>query len=153
MTSITPYLWFDTDLSEPIAFYKSVFPDATVGDEPRADDAAPIFTATIELCGQQIMLLNGGPTNAGFKESFSLFVSVDSQDEVNELWDRLIAGGGEEGRCGWLKDRYGLSWQVVPKLLGHLLGSTDHRRAQQALDAMLQMSKLDSAALQAAYDR
>ncbi len=153
MPSITPFLWFDTDLAEPIAFYRSVFPDVTVTDEPDATNAAPTFTATIELCGQEIMLLNGGPAHAGFTESISLFVSVDSQDEIDEFWDRLIAGGGEAGQCGWLKDRYGLSWQVVPKMLGTVLGAADRRRAQQALDAMLQMHKLDIAALQAAYDR
>ena len=151
MATITPFLWFDADLAEPIAFYTSIFPDAHVGDGPSAQ--GPIFSATIELCGQQVMLLNGGPAHAGFTESISLFVSVDSQAEVDDLWDRLTAGGGEDGRCGWLKDRYGLSWQIVPKVLGTLIGAADRRRAQQAIDAMLTMNKLDIAALQAAFDR
>jgi predicted 3-demethylubiquinone-9 3-methyltransferase (glyoxalase superfamily) len=150
MPSITPFLWFDSDLAEPIAFYRSVFPEAFVCDEPAS---GPVFSATVELCGQKIMLLNGGPANAGFTESISLFVSVSTQEELDGLWDRLIAGGGESGQCGWLKDRYGLSWQVVPTVLGVLLGSVDRRRAQQAIEAMLQMTKLDIAALQAAYDR
>ena len=149
MATITPFLWFDADLAEPIAFYRSVFPDA-VTDAPTE---GPVWTATIELCGQRLMLLNGGPVHAGFTESISMFVSVETQAEVDDLWDRLTAGGGEGGRCGWLKDRYGLSWQVVPTVLGSLIGSPDRARAQQAIDAMLQMGKLDAAALQAAYDR
>jgi predicted 3-demethylubiquinone-9 3-methyltransferase (glyoxalase superfamily) len=99
------------------------------------------------------MLLNGGPIHAGFTESISLFVSVESQEEIDDLWERLTVRGGEPGRCGWLKDRYGLSWQIVPTVLGTLLGSSDRIRAQQATDAMMQMGKLDTAALQAAYDR
>ena len=158
MPSITPFLWFDGDLVEPIAFYTSIFPEvesATEGASPgrRPGHADPIFAATIELCGQKLMLLNGGPAHAGFTESISLFVSVDTQGEIDDLWERLTADGGEPGRCGWLKDRYGLSWQVVPNALPGLLGSSDRTRAQQATDAMMQMSKLDIAELQAAYDR
>jgi predicted 3-demethylubiquinone-9 3-methyltransferase (glyoxalase superfamily) len=153
MPSITPFLWFDVDLAEPIAYYASIFPDATVQDGHGGGDEGPIFTATLELCGQQLFLLNGGPFHAGFKESISLFVSVETQDEVDNLWQRLTADGGEPGRCGWLKDRYGLSWQVVPRVLGDLLGSSDRIRAQQATDAMMTMDRLDIAALQAAYDR
>jgi predicted 3-demethylubiquinone-9 3-methyltransferase (glyoxalase superfamily) len=149
MPSITPFLWFDSDLAEPVAFYTSIFPEDA---SPEVDDG-PIFTATIELCGQKLILLNGGPAHAGFTESISLLVSVDTQDEIDELWERLTTEGGEPGRCGWLKDRYGLSWQVVPTVLGSLLGSPDRTRAQQATDAMMQMSKLDIAALQAAHDR
>jgi len=107
----------------------------------------------IELCGQELMLLNGGPAKAGFTEAISLLISVETQEEVDDLWERLISGGGEPGQCGWLKDRYGLSWQVVPTVLGSLLGSADRGRAQQAQEAMMQMGKLDIAALQSAYDR
>ncbi|HTD49441.1 MAG TPA: VOC family protein [Acidimicrobiia bacterium] len=153
MPTITPFLWFDVDLAEPIAFYLSIFPDAAGPDALRERDDGPIFTATIELCGQQLMLLNGGPVHAGFTESVSLFVTVETQDEIDDLWERLTADGGETGRCGWLKDRFGLSWQIVPTVLGSLLGSRDRTRAQQATDAMMQMDKLDIAALQAAYDR
>lgn len=153
MPSITPFLWFDTDLAEPIAFYTSIFPDAAAADVQRPGDDAPIFAATIQLAGQRLMLLNGGPVHAGFTEAISLFVSVETQAELDDLWDKLVAGGGEPGRCGWLKDRYGLSWQVVPTMLGSLLGSPEPRRAQQAVDAMLGMGKLDIAALQAAHDR
>jgi predicted 3-demethylubiquinone-9 3-methyltransferase (glyoxalase superfamily) len=153
MPSITPFLWFDVDLAEPIAFYTSVFADAKTSETFSNANEEPIFTATIELCGQQLLLLNGGPSNAGFRESISLFVSVETQDEIDYLWERLIAEGGEPGRCGWLKDRYGLSWQVVPTVLGSLLGSSDRTRAQQATDAMMTMDRLDIATLQAAYDR
>src|SRR5580704_9642778 len=99
------------------------------------------------------MLLNGGPHHAGFTEAISMFVTVETQAEIDDLWERLTADGGEPSRCGWLKDRFGLSWQIVPALLGSLLGSPDRVRAQQAIDAMLQMAKLDIAALQAAFDR
>jgi len=152
MPSITPFLWFDTDLAEPIAFYTSIFPDATPPEVRRTVDDGPVFTATIELCGQQLMLLNGGPFHAGFTESISFFVSVETQDEIDTLWEQLTVDGGEPGQCGWLKDRYGLSWQIIPTVLGTLLGSPDRRRAQQATDAMMQMGKLDIAALRAAYD-
>lgn len=153
MPSITPFLWFDTDLAEPIAYYTSIFPDTSAPDVRRTADDGPIFTATIDLCGQQLMLLNGGPVHAGFTEAISMFVSVETQDEIDELWQRLSDDGGEPGRCGWLKDRYGLSWQIIPSVLGSLLGSADRTRAQQAIDAMMPMGKLDIAALQAAYDR
>ena len=152
MPNITPFLWFDSDLAEPIAFYTSIFAEAASPDVGHGVDDGPIFSATIELCGQKLMLLNGGPAHAGFTESISLFVSVDTQGEIDDLWDRLTADGGEGGRCGWLKDRYGLSWQVVPTVLGSLLGSSDRHRAQQATDAMMGMGKLDIAALRAAYD-
>jgi len=152
MPSITPFLWFDVDLAEPMAFYTSIFPDAASRAPGTAGDG-PVYSATIELCGQQLMLLNGGPAHAGFTESISLFVSVGTQAEIDDLWVRLTADGGEPGRCGWLKDRYGLSRQIVPIVLGSLLGSADRARAQQATDAMLQMDKLDIVALQGAFDR
>jgi predicted 3-demethylubiquinone-9 3-methyltransferase (glyoxalase superfamily) len=153
MPTITPFLWFDSDLAEPIAYYTSIFPDPSSPAVGPRGDAGPTFAATIELCGQQLMLLNGGPAHAGFTESISMFVSVDSQEEIDELWVKLTANGGEPGRCGWLKDRYGLSWQIVPTALGTLLGSSDRVRAQQATDAMMTMDKLDIESLQAAYDR
>jgi predicted 3-demethylubiquinone-9 3-methyltransferase (glyoxalase superfamily) len=153
MPSITPFLWFDGDLAEPIAYYTSIFPDPATPNVHPTTEERPIFSATIELCGQKLMLLNGGPVHAGFAESISLFVSVDTQGEIDDLWERLTADEGEPGRCGWLKDRYGMSWQVVPNVLGSLLGSSDRTRAQQATDAMMQMSKLDIAVLHAAYDR
>jgi predicted 3-demethylubiquinone-9 3-methyltransferase (glyoxalase superfamily) len=149
--TITPFLWFDGDLAEPIAYYTSIFPDAHASDT--GTGGGPVFSSTIELCGQRLMLLNGGPMHANFTEAISMFVNVDTQDEVDHLWAQLCAGGGEAGRCGWLKDRYGLSWQIVPAVLGSLIGSPNRTRAQQAIDAMMQMNKLDIAGLQAAYDR
>ncbi len=151
MPTITPFLWFDCDLAEPIRFYTSIFPDSAAPDLGPDDGTIP--AATIELCGQRLMLLNGGPALPGFNEAISLFVSVETQEEIDDLWSRLTADGGEPGQCGWLKDRYGLSWQIVPSILGTLLGSPDRTRAQQATDAMLQMGRLDVAALQAAFDR
>src|SRR3974390_2891493 len=140
MPSITPFLWFDGDLVEPIAFYTSIFPEvesATEGASPgrRPGHADPIFAATIELCGQKLMLLNGGPAHAGFTEAISLFVSVDTQGEIDDLWGRLPAAGGEPGRCGWLKDRYGLSWQVGANAFSGLLGFFDCPPAQQEPEA------------------
>jgi len=152
MASITPFLWFDSDLAEPVEYYRSIFGEVGSVDVPDGLGDGPAFTATIELCGQKLMLLNGGPENAGFTESQSLFVSVDSQEQVDYLWDRLTADGGEPGQCGWLKDRYGLSWQIVPEVLGSLLGAIDRAAAQRATEAMLGMTKLDVAALQAAFD-
>jgi predicted 3-demethylubiquinone-9 3-methyltransferase (glyoxalase superfamily) len=151
MTTVTPFLWYDADLAEPLAYYASVFPSMQVVERsPGPDDS--VAGATIELFGQRLTLLNGGPAHAGFMESFSLLVAVEMQGEIDELWSGLTADGGEEGRCGWLKDRYGLSWQIVPDRLGSLIGGPDPQRAKQALDAMLQMNKLCIEELQAAYD-
>ena len=151
MPSITPFLWFDIDLTEPIKFYTSVFPDAVSSAEPL--EGGPIYSANLNLCGQQLTLFHAGQPPARFNESFSLFVSVDTQDEIDDFWEKLTANGGEPGRCGWLKDRYGLSWQVAPNVLGSLLGAADRTRAQRAIDAMMRMSKIDIAELHAAFDR
>ena len=153
MTSITPFLWFDTDLREPIRFYSSIFPEPGAAPQSSDDDSGPVYSAVIELAGQRLMLLNGGPASFGFTEAISLFVETETQTEIDRLWSALTEGGGEPGRCGWLKDRYGLSWQIVPAVLGSLLGSSDRKRAQQAMDAMMTMSKLDIDGLQGAYDR
>ena len=152
MASVTPFLCFDTDLTEAIAFYLSILPDSTWVDGPRPSEAGPIHSAVLEIAGQRLNLLNGGPVNAGFTEAISLMIAVDTQAEIDAAWERLTSDGGEPGRCGWCKDRYGLSWQVVPSTLGSLLGSPDRVRADRAHAAMLQMGKLDLAALQAAYD-
>ena len=152
MASLTPFLWFDADLAGPLAFYQSVFPHLVVGESSGAG-GGPVFSATIELLGERLRLFHAGPPPAGFTESFSMFVQVATQTEIDGLWDRLTADGGEPGQCGWLKDRYGLSWQIVPEMLGSVLGGPDPRRSQRAQDAMLKMQKLDIAALQAAYDQ
>jgi predicted 3-demethylubiquinone-9 3-methyltransferase (glyoxalase superfamily) len=152
VATMTPFLWFDADLAEVVAYYVDAIPSAVVLDRSEGPNTS-IHAATLELFGQRVILFNGGPVHAGFSGSCSFMVTVATQEEVDALWTRLTADGGEAGRCGWLKDRYGLSWQIVPDRLGELLGGPDPVRAAQALEAMLTMSKLSIDALQAAYDR
>jgi len=154
MPKITPFLWFDNNLEEAMQFYASIFENSKIGDVTRYGDAGPgpkgsVMTATFELEGQKFMALNGGP-HFKFTEAISLFVSVDSQQEVDELWEKLSAGG-QKSRCGWLKDKFGLSWQIIPKALGELLGDKDPRKSQSVMHAMLQMDKIDIARLKEAY--
>jgi len=148
VTSITPFLWFDGDAEEAIAFYSEIFPDARVFDENRAPDGA-LFYATFELAGQRFMALNGGP-NFHFTEAFSLFVSVADQAEVDRYWNALTADGGEESQCGWLKDKYGLSWQIIPEALMRYQADPDREKANRVVQAMLQMRKIVVADLDAA---
>ncbi len=133
MTSITPFLWLDNDVREAVAFYTSVFPNARV-------ETAGDFMATFELEGQRFHALNGGP-KFRFNESISFFISVETQQEVDYFWDKLLAGG-EESKCGWLKDKFGLSWQVVPSALGRYLGDPDRARADRVMQAMMKMRKI-----------
>jgi predicted 3-demethylubiquinone-9 3-methyltransferase (glyoxalase superfamily) len=149
MPTITPFLWFDDTAEEAIELYSSLFPDATVSDEQRNPDGS-LRMATFRIAGQSFMALNGGP-HFTFTEAISLFVSVQTQEEVDHLWDALTADGGTPSQCGWLKDRFGLSWQIVPTILGELLSDPDPAKAGRALQAMLQMAKLDIAALRAAH--
>lgn len=148
MATITPFLWFDNNLQEALVYYQSVFPDSRVVNSSSAGPDGPIFMATFELNGQQFMGLNGGPQFT-FSEAISMFVSVDTQDEVDALWSQLSAGGSTS-QCGWLKDRFGLSWQIVPTALGRLLGDPDPERSGRVMQAMLQMTKLVIADLEAA---
>lgn len=148
MATITPFLWFDNNLQEALVYYQSVFPDSRVVNSSSAGPDGPIFMATFELNGQQFMGLNGGP-QFNFSEAISMFVSVDTQDEVDALWSQLSAGGSTS-QCGWLKDRFGLSWQIVPTALGRLLGDPDPERSGRVMQAMLQMTKLVIADLEAA---
>lgn len=155
MQKITPWLWFDTQAEEAAEFYTSVFDDAKVLDVSHYGDAGPrpagtVMTVEFELEGQRYVALNGG-TDFTFNEAVSLQVSCASQDEVDHFWDSL-SEGGEEGPCGWLKDKYGLSWQIVPTRLGELLGDPDPQRSQRAMEAMLSMRKIDIAALEQAAD-
>jgi predicted 3-demethylubiquinone-9 3-methyltransferase (glyoxalase superfamily) len=143
MTSITPFLWFDNNVPEAVAFYKSVFPNAKV-------ETVNDFMASFELEGQKFNALNGGPRYK-FNEAVSFFISVESQEEVDYFWNRLIADGGEESRCGWLKDKFGLSWQVVPKALGRYLSDPDRTKADRAMQAMLKMQKIVIADLDKAF--
>lgn len=155
MPKITPYLWFDHQAEEAMNFYVSLFKDSEILSVSRYDVEAPgspgaVLTATFRLAGQEFMALNGGP-HFKFTEAISLFVSCETQEEVDELWAKL-SEGGEVQQCGWLKDRYGLSWQIVPTALGEMLGDPDPQKAQRVMQAMLQMQKLDIAALRRAYD-
>lgn len=130
---IVPFLWFDGQIEEAVTFYTSVFKDAQVGNiNP--------MTATFYLHGQEFMLLNGGPMFK-FNEAVSFFVKCDSQEEVDYFWSKLSAGGSE-GRCGWLKDQFGLSWQVVPNVLGKLMGDKDQAKAGRVMQALMGMNKI-----------
>jgi predicted 3-demethylubiquinone-9 3-methyltransferase (glyoxalase superfamily) len=150
MTKITPFLWFDTEAEEAMNFYVSVFKNSKAGNVSRGPDGKA-FTVTFELDGQEFMGLNAGP-QFKFNEAISMFVNCEDQAEVDELWVKLTADGGEESMCGWLKDKYGLSWQIIPKQLGELMGDPDPVKAQRVMQAMLQMRKIDVAGLQRAYD-
>lgn len=149
MLSITPFLWFDTQAEEAMHFYASIFPRSKEIAVQRNGDQ--VMSVTWELEGQRFMGLNAGP-HYTFNEAVSFFVSCDSQQEVDELWDKLMAGGGTSSQCGWLKDRFGLSWQIIPTALPTLLGDPDRAKAGRAMQAMLQMQKIDAAALQRAFD-
>ncbi len=147
MPSVTPFLWFNDNAEAAVAFYASVFPDVAVTSRMQA--GGKVMSVTFTVCGQTLIALNGGP-HFTFTEAISLFVSCQDQAEVDRYWDALTADGGSPSRCGWLKDKFGLSWQVVPVQLGQLLGDADPVRAQRVMAAMMTMSKLDVAALQAA---
>ncbi len=149
MLSITPFLWFDTQAEEAMQFYTSIFPRSKVVSVHRNGDQ--VMSVTWELEGQRFMGLNAGP-HFTFNEAVSFFVSCETQQEVDELWAALMAGGGTPSRCGWLKDRFGLSWQVIPTALPRLLGDPDRAKAGRAMQAMMTMQKIDAAALQRAFD-
>ncbi len=150
MTTVTPFLWFNDNAGEAIERYQKVFPDTEVVDESRMPDGK-LFIATIRIKGQELVLMNGGPAHQ-LTEAFSLSVGVETQQEVDEISDALIAGGGQQGNCGWLIDAFGLSWQVVPSLLGRLLGDPDRDKADRAQAAMMKMMRLDLQVLQDAFD-
>ena len=152
---IVPNLWFDTEAEEAAGFYTSLFENSRIVEVTRYGSAGPrpagmVMTVTFELDGQQFTALNGGPEFT-FDEAVSFQISCETQDEVDYYWERL-SEGGQEGPCGWLKDRYGLSWQVVPTGMEELFADPDPERARRAMQAMLGMSKLDVAALRNAAD-
>lgn len=154
MQKITPFLWFDDKAEEAMNFYVSIFKNSKVLGVSRFGEAGPgpkgsVMTATFQLEGQEFTALNGGPQFA-FTEAISFYVDCKTQQEVDELWEKLSAGG-EKGQCGWLKDKYGLSWQIVPSVLGELLQDKDAAKSKRVMEAMLQMSKIDIKALQQAY--
>jgi predicted 3-demethylubiquinone-9 3-methyltransferase (glyoxalase superfamily) len=155
MHKITPFLWFDDKAEEAMNFYVSIFKNSKVGSVTRYGDAGPgpkgtVMSATFQLDGQDFFALNGGPLFK-FTEAISFFVNCETQEEVDELWEKLTAGGGTPQRCGWLKDKYGLSWQIIPKALGEMLGDKDPQKSQRVMQAMLQMDKIDIQRLKEAY--
>jgi predicted 3-demethylubiquinone-9 3-methyltransferase (glyoxalase superfamily) len=155
MPRITPNLWFDTESKEAAEFYVSVFPNSEIKTVTHYGEAGPreagmVLTVEFVLDGQDFIAINGGP-QFSFSEAISLLVNCADQEEVDYYWSKL-GEGGEEGPCGWLKDRYGLSWQVCPAGMGELLNDPDQARGQRAMKAMLRMKKIDIAALHAAAD-
>jgi predicted 3-demethylubiquinone-9 3-methyltransferase (glyoxalase superfamily) len=156
MQRITPFLWFDDQAEEAMNFYVSIFKNSKVGRVTRYGEAGPgpkgsVMSATFQLEGQEFMALNGGP-HFSFTPAISFFVNCETQEEVDELWKKLSAGGKTD-RCGWLKDKYGLSWQIIPSALGKLMGDNNAAKAQSVMKAMLEMDKIDIARLQQAYDQ
>jgi len=153
MPKITPFLWFNDKAEEAANFYTSIFRNSKVRGVTRYSDAGPgpkgsVMTVNFELEGQEFTALNGGPAFT-FTEAVSFVVHCDTQQDVDYYWDKLTAGG-QESQCGWLKDKYGLSWQIVPKALPRLLQQTDPKKAQRVMQALLQMKKLDIGALERA---
>jgi predicted 3-demethylubiquinone-9 3-methyltransferase (glyoxalase superfamily) len=153
MSKITPCLWFDTEGEEAANFYTSVFPNSRILDVSRYGPETPrpegtVMTVTFELDGQKFVALNGGP-EFQFNEAISFQVSCEDQDEVDRYWD-ILTEGGEPGPCGWLKDRYGVSWQIIPTALPRLLGDPDREKANRVMQAMLSMGKIEIEGLERA---
>jgi predicted 3-demethylubiquinone-9 3-methyltransferase (glyoxalase superfamily) len=156
MQKITPFLWFDDKAEEAMNFYVSIFKNSKIGSVARYGEAGPgpkgtVMTAVFELNGQEFIALNGGP-HFKFTEAISFVVNCETQEEVDEFWEKL-SEGGEKSRCGWLKDKYGLSWQVVPNVLGKLMQDKDPEKSKRVMEAMLQMDKLDIKTLKQAYEQ
>jgi len=156
MQKITPFLWFDNNAEEAMNFYVSIFKNSKVVSVARYGDGGPgpkgsVMTTKFELLGQEFVALNGGP-QFKFTEAVSFVVNCETQKEVDEFWEKLTEGG-EESRCGWLKDKYGLSWQIVPSILGELLQDKDPVKARRIMEAMLQMNKIDIKKLKQAYEQ
>ena len=149
MRAIVPSLWFDDNLEEAISFYTSVFPDASVGEAFRQPDGT-VVSADFTVAGQRFTGINGGP-QFSFTEAVSFVVECDSQDEVDRYWSVLTADGGQESQCGWLKDKYGLSWQIVPVEFLRMLQDPDGAKVQRVVDVMMTQTKLDLDPLRAAY--
>jgi predicted 3-demethylubiquinone-9 3-methyltransferase (glyoxalase superfamily) len=152
---ITPFLWFDKQAEEAANFYVSVFPDSAIGDVTHYGENTPrpagsVMTVSFRLAGQEFIALNGGPEFT-FNEAISFSIDCKSQEEVDRYWEALTADGGEPGPCGWLKDKFGVSWQVNPTVLGEMLQDPDKERANRVMQAMLQMSKIDISKLEEAY--
>jgi len=160
MQKITPFLWFDDKAEEAVNFYVSIFKNSKIGTITRygvegakvsGRPKGTVMVVAFQLDGQEFMALNGGP-HFNFSEAISFSVSCETQEEVDELWEKL-SEGGEEGRCGWLKDKYGLSWQVVPTVLGKMLQDKDAEKSERVMNAMLKMDKIEIKTLKHAYEQ
>jgi predicted 3-demethylubiquinone-9 3-methyltransferase (glyoxalase superfamily) len=154
MQNITPFLWFDNNAEEAMTFYTSIFKNSKIHEVSRYGEQGPgpagtFMTGSFQLNGQEFMALNGGPVFS-FSPAISFFVNCETQDEVDELWEKLSAGG-EKQQCGWVKDQFGVSWQIVPTVLGKLLRDKDPEKSKNVMKAMLAMNKLDIAGLERAY--
>lgn len=152
---ITPFLWFDNNAEEAMHFYTSIFKNSEILSVSRYGEGAPVQAGTVMTCtfildGQTFTALNGGP-HFKFTEAISFYVNCETQEEVDELWTKLT-DGGEESQCGWLKDKYGLSWQIIPTALGEFMGDPDPEKSRRVMEAMLQMHKIEIEKLQQAYD-
>lgn len=155
MQKITPFLWFDNNAEEAANFYVSIFKNSRVLNMARYGDAGPgpkgtVMTADFELDGQRFIALNGGP-RFKFTEAISFVINCETQEEVDKFWEKL-SEGGEKSQCGWVKDKFGLWWQVVPTVLGQLMGDKDPEKSKRVMEAMLQMSKIEIEPLQRAYE-
>lgn len=153
---VTPFLWFDTQAEEAANFYTSIFKDSEVMNVDRCTEGGPlpagtVMTVTFKIFGQEFVGLNGGP-QFSFNPAVSFLIACETQDEIDDLWEKLSADGGEEQMCGWVQGKYGLSWQVVPPLLNEMLSDSDHERAQRVAEAMLKMKKIEIADLKRAYE-
>jgi predicted 3-demethylubiquinone-9 3-methyltransferase (glyoxalase superfamily) len=155
MQKITPFLWFDTQAEEAAKFYVSIFKDSKIKNISRYGDAGPgpkgsVMTVAFQLDGQDFIALNGGP-HFKFTEAISFSVDCKTQEEIDQFWEKL-SHGGEEGPCGWLKDKYGLSWQINPTVLGEMLRDPDPKKSKRVMEAVLKMKKIDIKKLKGAYD-
>jgi len=160
MQKITPFLWFDNNAEEAVNFYVSIFKNSKVGKVTRYNEASSkaagrpegsVMTLEFQLEGQNFVAINAGP-HFKFTEAISFVVDCGSQEEVDYFWEKLTADGGQESQCGWLKDKYGLSWQITPRVLIEMIGDKDPQKAQRVMEAMLQMKQIDIATLKRAYE-
>ena len=156
MQKIIPFLWFDNKAEEAVNFYVSIFKNSKIVNMSRWGDGGPgpkgaVMSVTFELNGQEFMALNGGPTFK-FSPAISFFVKCETQQDVDDYWEKLSAGGTKE-RCGWLKDKYGVSWQIIPNALGKFLQEKDPAKSKRVMNAMMQMGKIDIQGLQRAYEQ
>jgi predicted 3-demethylubiquinone-9 3-methyltransferase (glyoxalase superfamily) len=156
MGKIVPFLTFEDQAEQAVNLYVSIFKDSEILSLSRYGEGGPfpagtVMSASFVIAGQEFVALNGGP-HFTFTDGFSIFVNCETQEEVDELWEKLSAGG-EAGPCGWLKDRFGVSWQIIPTVLGQMLGDEDPEKSQRVMQAMLQMSKIDIETLRRAYEQ